>query len=197
MRAGAREHLAWPCAPDESAGDGAAIVEPKAGGGRAPAFAAAADPRCRRADHRRQRREGRDRQNDAGRQSGRRAGDRNRRADGSAGPVHAVRRRRPAAEPVAAPDAGRLDAAGPADMDERLLEDHLERHECGLRVLAGAAAPLPLDALSPECLDRILGLLKRGHRYIVLDVPPVLHATTLLCPVPCRRSCCWSPTCLI
>lgn len=66
-----------------------------------------------------------------------------------------------------------------ADMDERLLEDHLERHECGLRVLAGAAAPLPLDALSPESLGPRLGLLKRGHKYIVLDVPPVLHATTL------------------
>ena len=38
---------------------------------------------------------------------------------------------------------------------------------------------MPLDALSPECLDRILGLLKRGHKHIVLDVPPVLHATTL------------------
>ena len=67
----------------------------------------------------------------------------------------------------------------PADLDERLLEDHLERHESGLRVLGGAAAPLPLDALSPECLERILCLLKRGHKHIVLDVPPVLHATTL------------------
>ena len=67
----------------------------------------------------------------------------------------------------------------PDEIDERLLEDHLERHESGLRVLAGATTPLPLDALSPECLDHILGLLKRGHKYIVLDVPPVLHATTL------------------
>ncbi|MDQ2800778.1 MAG: AAA family ATPase [Armatimonadota bacterium] len=73
-------------------------------------------------------------------------------------------------------DLVRLD---PGDLDERLLEDHLERHECGLRVLPGANAPLPLDALTPDCLDRILSLLKRSHRYLVLDVPPVLHATTL------------------
>lgn len=73
-------------------------------------------------------------------------------------------------------DLTRLDAA---DLDERTLDDHLERHESGLAVLAGATAPLPMDALSPECLDRLLGLLKRGHRYVVLDVPPVLSPTTL------------------
>ena len=73
-------------------------------------------------------------------------------------------------------DLVRLD---PAELDERLLDDYLERHESGLRLLAGATAPLPLDALTPTGLDRILGLLKNRHRYLVLDVPPVLHATTL------------------
>ena len=73
-------------------------------------------------------------------------------------------------------DLVRLD---PDELDERLLEDHLERHSSGLRLLAGAAAPLPLDTLTPACLDRVLGLLKSSHRYLVLDVPPVLHATTL------------------
>jgi pilus assembly protein CpaE len=67
----------------------------------------------------------------------------------------------------------------PADWEERMLDDHLENHESGLRLLAGATAPLPLDALTPACLDRLLSLLKSSHRYIVLDVPPVLHATTL------------------
>jgi len=66
-----------------------------------------------------------------------------------------------------------------ADIDERLLEDYLERHESGLRLLVGSSAPLAIDALSPAYLDHILGLLKRSHRYIVLDVPPVLHETTL------------------
>ena len=67
----------------------------------------------------------------------------------------------------------------PTDRDERMLEDHLESHESGLRVFAGAAAPQPLDALTPACLDRLLSLLKSSQRYIVLDVPPVLHAPTL------------------
>jgi pilus assembly protein CpaE len=64
------------------------------------------------------------------------------------------------------------------DLDSRLLDDHLERHDCGLRVLAGASAPLPLDALTPACLDQILSLLRREYRYIVLDVPPVLYTAT-------------------
>lgn len=67
-----------------------------------------------------------------------------------------------------------------ADIDYPLLEEHLERHECGLRVLAGASAPLPLSALSPECLDQLLSLLRRENCQVVLDVPPVLHDTMRL-----------------
>ena len=67
-----------------------------------------------------------------------------------------------------------------ADIDFPLLEEHLEQHPCGLRVLAGASAPLPLDALSPQCLDQILSLLRRENCQVVLDVPPVLHDTTRL-----------------
>ncbi len=66
----------------------------------------------------------------------------------------------------------------PADLDLSLLEDHLERHECGLRVLAGASAPLPLDALTPDFLDQMLLLLRREECVVVLDVPPVLHSAT-------------------
>jgi pilus assembly protein CpaE len=66
----------------------------------------------------------------------------------------------------------------PSDLDLLLLEDHLERHECGLRVLAGASVPLPLDALTPDCLEQVLGLLRREDCTVVLDVPPVLSDTT-------------------
>ena len=65
-----------------------------------------------------------------------------------------------------------------ADLDAPLLGDHLERHGCGLRLLAGAAAPLALDALSPASLERILALLRQNYRFIVLDVPSVLHPAT-------------------
>ena len=64
------------------------------------------------------------------------------------------------------------------ELDWRLLEDHFERHESGLRVLAGASAPLPLDALTPAHLDQMLPLLRRENCTVILDVPPVLHAAT-------------------
>lgn len=70
-----------------------------------------------------------------------------------------------------------LVSVSPADLDLREMEDHLERHSCGLRVLAGASAPLPLSALSPTVLDQMLFLL-RSECHVVMDVPPVLHDTT-------------------
>lgn len=65
-----------------------------------------------------------------------------------------------------------------ADLDAALAEDHLERHSCGLKLLAGASAPLPLDALAPALLQHLLQLLRCDYAYIVLDVPPVLTETT-------------------
>ncbi|MBV9848577.1 MAG: AAA family ATPase, partial [Armatimonadetes bacterium] len=70
-------------------------------------------------------------------------------------------------------------AARPAAVDGALLDDHFERHESGLRVLIGARSPAALDAISAPFLDRVLGLLKGSARFVVLDVPPILHPTTL------------------
>ena len=65
-----------------------------------------------------------------------------------------------------------------ADLDAALAEDYLERHPCGLKLLAGASAPLPLDALAPDFLEHLLQLLRCDYAYVVLDVPPVLTETT-------------------
>lgn len=65
-----------------------------------------------------------------------------------------------------------------ADLDAALVEDHLERHPCGLKLLAGASAPLPLEALAPDFLEHLLRLLRCDYAYVVLDVPPVLTETT-------------------
>ena len=72
-------------------------------------------------------------------------------------------------------DLVKLDSA---DLDGRGLEDHLERHACGLRLLAGASVPLPLDSLTPACLDQVLSLLRSEYKFIILDMPPVLSDTT-------------------
>lgn len=72
-----------------------------------------------------------------------------------------------------------LAAKGISETDLALLDDYLERHESGLDVLTGATTPVALDAISAPFLDHVLGLLKRRARFLVLDVPPILHPTTL------------------
>ena len=64
------------------------------------------------------------------------------------------------------------------DLDAALVKDHLERHPCGLKLLAGASAPLPLDALAPDFLEHLLQVLRCDYAYVVLDVPPMLTETT-------------------
>jgi len=64
-----------------------------------------------------------------------------------------------------------------ADLDAALLEDHLEQHACGLKLLAGVSAPLPFE-LTPACLGQTFRLLRSEYAHIILDVPPVLTETT-------------------
>ena len=66
-----------------------------------------------------------------------------------------------------------------SEVDAALLDDYTEPHESGLRVLVGAPSPVALDAVPAACLDHVFGLLKRSTRFVVLDVPPILHPTTL------------------
>ena len=70
-------------------------------------------------------------------------------------------------------------ALAPDTLDARFLEDYADRHDSGLLLLAGAAAPLAPDALSPETVDRVLTLLERACRCIVLDLPPLIDGPAL------------------
>ena len=70
-----------------------------------------------------------------------------------------------------------LVSADLVDLDAPLLEDHLERHECGLKLLAGASAPLLLDALTPALMELILRLLRADYKHVILDVPAELTET--------------------
>ena len=64
------------------------------------------------------------------------------------------------------------------DLDAVLLDDYLAGHGCGLKLLAGASAPLAFDALTPTFLDQTLRLLRESHTHVVLDVPTGLTKTT-------------------
>ena len=85
---------------------------------------------------------------------------------------------------------------GETAVDPQLLEDCMETHETGIRVLVASKSPVALDALSAPFLDIVLNLLKQQYRYVVIDVPPYLHpgtlhafshATTVLLVANCRE----------
>ena len=62
--------------------------------------------------------------------------------------------------------------------ESEVLDDYLERHDCGLSLLAGASKPLPPEALSSTFLTAVLDEARRKHHTIVLDIPPLLTETT-------------------
>jgi pilus assembly protein CpaE len=65
------------------------------------------------------------------------------------------------------------------EMDVQLVEEHLETHSSGLKVGIGSVQPQPLDLFTTRFLEQITSILKRQYRYIIVDVPPILHAGTL------------------
>lgn len=65
------------------------------------------------------------------------------------------------------------------ELDITMIQDYLTRHPSGVDILVSSLEPLPLDAVSAECIENLLYVLKRMYRYIVVDVPPILHAPTL------------------
>ncbi len=67
------------------------------------------------------------------------------------------------------------------ELDPDLVESHLQRHSCGLKVLAaprsGGIAPDSGDITIPYLAD-LLGILRRSYRFVVFDIPPLLEAVS-------------------
>jgi len=67
--------------------------------------------------------------------------------------------------------------AGP-QLDGEMLENYVVRHESGVSVLTTSVEPVPPEALPDEYVDLTINILKRLYRYIVIDAPPLLSAST-------------------
>jgi len=65
------------------------------------------------------------------------------------------------------------------DLDTELIQNYITKHASGVHVLVSSVEPIPLDVITAECLDSVLYVLKRMYRYIIVDVPPILHPATL------------------
>jgi pilus assembly protein CpaE len=73
-----------------------------------------------------------------------------------------------------------LGALEPHEIDAQLLNDCMATHpQSGLKVLFCSKGPVALDAINVPLIEHVLGLMKQQYRYIIIDVPPILHTTTL------------------
>jgi len=66
-----------------------------------------------------------------------------------------------------------------SEIDLELLEHYLLPHETGLKVLVSAVNAQPIDAISVAGAEAVIHALKRTYTHIIIDLPPVLHSTTL------------------
>jgi len=66
-----------------------------------------------------------------------------------------------------------------AEIDLDVLSAVTMSHASGLRVILGSSSPRALDALPVPRLDEIFVALRQRYRFIVVDVPNLLHAGTV------------------
>jgi pilus assembly protein CpaE len=66
----------------------------------------------------------------------------------------------------------------PERLDRRMLDDLMINAPSGLKVLTSPEQPMPLDALPPETIDKILALARRRYSYVVVDMPAALARWT-------------------
>lgn len=62
----------------------------------------------------------------------------------------------------------------PERLDRRMLDDLMINAPSGLKVLTSPEQPMPLDALPPETIDKILALARRRYSFVVVDMPAAL-----------------------
>jgi pilus assembly protein CpaE len=65
------------------------------------------------------------------------------------------------------------------DLDIQLIEDHMVEHSSGVKALIGSVDPVELEAIPVPAIEAILNLLRLHYRFVVIDMPPFLHATHL------------------
>lgn len=65
------------------------------------------------------------------------------------------------------------------EIDGELVRDYVTEHSSGVHILVMSLNPLPLDAVTVQCLDNLLYVLKRMYRYIIVDVPSILHESSV------------------
>jgi len=71
------------------------------------------------------------------------------------------------------------------EIDLEMLEGYMVEHETGVKVLVAATSTQPIDAIGVASAESVLYALKRAYTHIVVDLPSILHATTLYMLTAC------------
>jgi pilus assembly protein CpaE len=77
------------------------------------------------------------------------------------------------------PQAGLLEMAkAPERLDAALFQGSLAAHPSGLRALTAPPLPMPLEAMGPAVVSRLLELARAEFDYVVVDLPLALTGWT-------------------
>ncbi len=72
-----------------------------------------------------------------------------------------------------------VDLAQLTEVDMDVIKAATVTHSSGLDVVLGATSLQALDALSVQRVEQVFSVLRKRYRFIVVDVPNMLHAGTL------------------
>lgn len=73
------------------------------------------------------------------------------------------------------------------EIDADVLETCMVEHETGIRVLVSSTTTQPIDSVGVNHIESIVHILKRGYTFTIIDVPPILHSTSLYLAANCGR----------
>ncbi len=65
------------------------------------------------------------------------------------------------------------------ELEPDLVQSHMTKHSSGVHALVASITPIHFDAISVEAMENLLYVLKRMYRYVIIDVPPILHQASL------------------
>ena len=66
----------------------------------------------------------------------------------------------------------------PERLDREMLEGMMMRHSSGLHVLTTPEAPLPVEAINSEIVERLLQIARNRYAYTVVDMPQTMTLWT-------------------
>lgn len=65
------------------------------------------------------------------------------------------------------------------ELESDVVQSYMTKHASGVHVLITTATPVPYDAISAQCMENLLYILRRLYRYVVIDIPPMLNPASL------------------